>query len=587
MLKHGTLRQFTRRSLLAQPTRRSTSSTTTSAAVRPDQGHPAFQDLEERLEPLPCFRTRAQECVKVLYEPQEFYQRLLHKIRNAKRTIFIASLYVGKEEKELISTLHDALRRNPSLELTFLTDYFRSTRETPNPSSASLLASLSAAFPDRVDLRLFHTPDLYGWKERVVPKRFNEGWGLQHMKIYGFDDDVIMSGANLSRDYFTNRQDRYIEFSHHPPLADFFSSLVSITSSYSYRLTATDTSTQHPSITLGWPTSNPFPCAPFQKPHLIPAYVNSAAEAYNDLIKRWTEKPWRDLASPLPPFHSSSSSDSSALGNASPPPSTILSSHPSYPLQSPYDTTLRPVLQMYPFQQTQETSLVVPSIFKTANMLATAPGGGETKIDWTSGYFGLRKEYKELVLGCKAKVGIVSASPEANGFFGSKGVSKYIPPAYTQFSKDFYEELVEQAKRRKKSELGVEMREWKKDNWTYHAKGIWLTPALSNRSSTPLNASPLADANDLDQYLLSLTPLPPYLTLIGSSNYGSRSATRDLEANVLITTQSYGLRKQLEKELKAIRKDAGDVVDEKLFERKERKVGWGVRVAAKVIESML
>jgi len=114
-----------------------------------------------------------------------------------------------------------------------------------------------------------------------------------------------------------------------------------------------------------------------------------------------------------------------------------------------------------------------------------------------------------------------------------------------------------------------------------------LTPALSNRFSTPLNASPLADANDLDRYLLSLTPLPPYLTLIGSSNYGSRSATRDLEANVLITTQSLTLRKELEKELRGIRKDAIDLVDGKLFERKDRKVGWGVRVAAKVIESML
>ncbi|GAA6021509.1 hypothetical protein JCM11491_006465, partial [Sporobolomyces phaffii] len=116
---------------------------------------------------------------------------------------------------------------------------------------------------------------------------------------------------------------------------------------------------------------------------------------------------------------------------------------------------------------------------------------------------------------------------------------------------------------------------------------IWLTPALSNRFSTPLNASPLADANDLDQYLLALAPLPPYLTLIGSSNYGARSATRDLEANVLVTTQSVALRKQLEKELKAIRRDAVDVVDDSLFARKDRQVGVGVRIAAKAIESML
>jgi len=47
-------------------------------SAHPDHlSHPAFSDLETSLAPLPCFRTRAESCVKVLYEPQEFYQRLL------------------------------------------------------------------------------------------------------------------------------------------------------------------------------------------------------------------------------------------------------------------------------------------------------------------------------------------------------------------------------------------------------------------------------------------------------------------------------------------------------------------------------
>lgn len=95
-----------------------------------------------------------------------------------------------------VQTLHEALRANPDLRLTVLVDYLRSTRELPGAaSSAALLGSLAAAFPHQVDLRLFHTPALHGWQRRLVPKRFNEGWGLQHMKCYGFDDDVIMSGC--------------------------------------------------------------------------------------------------------------------------------------------------------------------------------------------------------------------------------------------------------------------------------------------------------------------------------------------------------------------------------------------------------
>ena len=41
---------------------------------------------------------------------------------------------------------------------------------------------------------MFHTPNLNGWKKKYMPKRINEGWGLQHMKLYGFDDEIILSG---------------------------------------------------------------------------------------------------------------------------------------------------------------------------------------------------------------------------------------------------------------------------------------------------------------------------------------------------------------------------------------------------------
>lgn len=41
---------------------------------------------------------------------------------------------------------------------------------------------------------MYHTPNLTGLRKQYVPKRINEGWGLQHMKLYGVDDEIIMSG---------------------------------------------------------------------------------------------------------------------------------------------------------------------------------------------------------------------------------------------------------------------------------------------------------------------------------------------------------------------------------------------------------
>jgi CDP-diacylglycerol---glycerol-3-phosphate 3-phosphatidyltransferase len=107
----------------------------------------------------------------------------------------LSTLYIGKSEHELIATLDEALRYNPKLELSILTDALRGTRESPAPSCASLLAALVVNHGDRVKISMFHTPNLTGWRKKYLPRRINEGWGLQHMKLYGFDDEIMLSGC--------------------------------------------------------------------------------------------------------------------------------------------------------------------------------------------------------------------------------------------------------------------------------------------------------------------------------------------------------------------------------------------------------
>ncbi|KAL8721161.1 MAG: hypothetical protein Q9225_002086, partial [Loekoesia sp. 1 TL-2023] len=160
----------------------------------------------------PKIEIRADQ-IEVLEGPKEFYETLKQKIRAANNRIYISTLYIGKTQHELISTIHEALAKAPDLKVSILTDALRGTREDPEPSCASLLASLLTDFPDQVEVRMYHTPNLTGLRKRFIPKRINEGWGLQHIKLYGIDNEVILSGANLSSDYFTNRQDRYHVFS--------------------------------------------------------------------------------------------------------------------------------------------------------------------------------------------------------------------------------------------------------------------------------------------------------------------------------------------------------------------------------------
>jgi hypothetical protein len=45
---------------------------------------------------------------------------------------------------------------------------------------------------------MFRSPRLRGIMAKIVPPRFNEGWGTWHAKIYGVDDEVIISGCAYS-----------------------------------------------------------------------------------------------------------------------------------------------------------------------------------------------------------------------------------------------------------------------------------------------------------------------------------------------------------------------------------------------------
>lgn len=85
---------------------------------------------------------------------------------------------------------------------------------------------------------------------------------------------------------------------------------------------------------------------------------------------------------------------------------------------------------------------------------------------------------------------------------------------------------------------------------------------------------------------LSSATQHPFATVIGSSNYGPRSAARDMEVNLLVTTRNPELQEQLHLEVARIHKYAIPVGQD-TFEKLERKVGPGVKLAAWIIKDML
>ncbi|VEN37128.1 unnamed protein product [Callosobruchus maculatus] len=182
----------------------------------------------------PCFPIKAEN-VTILTKPEQFYNILLKHCQYAKDRVTLASLYIGNGslEKKLVETLKTNKEFIANrLKINILLDYTRGSRYENN-SRTVLLPLVKQS--DNCTVSLYHTPVLRGILKKYTPDRWNELYGLQHMKLYIFDDTLIISGANLSNDYFTNRQDRYIVIKD-KRLSDFYSGLVHRVQKFSLKM---------------------------------------------------------------------------------------------------------------------------------------------------------------------------------------------------------------------------------------------------------------------------------------------------------------------------------------------------------------
>ncbi|KAG9285897.1 hypothetical protein G9A89_013322 [Geosiphon pyriformis] len=460
----------------------------------------------------PAFYLKGEE-ITLFHDPNEFYTELKSQILSAKRRIFLAALYIGPKEKDLVCTLRKALKNSAQLHLYILVDCLRSTRNGKHGSpetTTTLLKPLVQEFPSRVTVSMYHTPDLNGILKKIVPPRLNETIGLMHIKAFGFDDNLILSGANLSHDYFYNRQDRYMLINNTPSLSKYFADLIETIGFLSYNLPLVPTNAKRPSDK-------------FQIPDPV-IHSRLFKEHGYFIMKKFLRK-----------WHTITKTTKKSINDE-------------------YDTVIFPVIQMPPLSIRQDEKALI-SILDTISRYGQQKSKEDElfTIILSSGYLNFSQKYKDKFLEIKAKLHLLCASPEANSFFRSKGISKYIPQSYTLIEKQFYEEVC----RRKKSHL-IKISEYKRPGWTYHAKGLWC---YINGESWPS------------------------LTMIGSPNYGYRSTNRDLEAEIIVVTTNSSLKKAMHQEAMRLSEHTENVTTE-TFQKSERKVPCIVRVATWLIKTM-
>ncbi|KAG7663323.1 PGS1 [[Candida] subhashii] len=452
--------------------------------------HPRLKTIFEQLDSIaPRFLLKSGE-IDILTEPNEFYNTLKQKISTAKNRVYLSSLYIGKSQHELIQCIDDALTTNEDLKVYILTDALRGTREAPHqPCSANLLVPLVEKFgKHRIDVRMYHTPHLSGLTKSVTPKRINEGWGLQHMKLYGFDDEIILSGANLSQDYFTDRQDRYYLFKN-KSITDYYYRIHMAISSLSYQIVNTKQLKQ--GFRMSWPTSNKS-CEPHMNRE---RFISDSSYLLEPILKQHSLGAFKEFSD-----------------------------------HEDYDTIVYPVSQFTPlFPHLQDCSTEKPAILRILAYLDSP------KIKWwfTAGYFNMLPEIQERLLNGKAQGSVITASPKANSFYKSPGVSYYLPEAYLLFAKRFLEKVKDLGK----SSL-ITVYEWQNGivntpgGWSYHAKGLWVTVPEENE---------------------------PSITVIGSSNYTKRAYSLDLESNAIIITKDANLKSKMKHEIDHLMEHASEL----------------------------
>ncbi|XP_058461876.1 CDP-diacylglycerol--glycerol-3-phosphate 3-phosphatidyltransferase, mitochondrial isoform X2 [Malaya genurostris] len=358
----------------------------------------------------PCFPVSGDQ-IDVINDPTVFYNTLVEKCASAKHRIMLASLYlgIGKLETRLVDTIQDRMRNNVHLQVDVLLDFTRGTRGEVN-SKSTLMPLLQQS--DNFRLSLYHTPVLRGLTKRLAPPRWNELLGIQHMKLYLIDNTVILSGANLSNDYFTNRQDRYVKIDD-PGLADFYANFLQKVQEFSLKVTRDGEVNLHQNWNM----------LPYKSSHSD--FASEAKERVRNYFKTVLEKQ-----------------------------RTICEN------DTTSDTWIFPLIEM------GQLGIHHDSLVTKGLLSGCLP---DSKLNLATGYFNLTETYMEtLTNGCEAMCNILMAHPNANGFLGAKGPAGGIPAAYSLIARKFYEKLQKAGQEHRFS-----LMEYERTGWTYHAKGLW------------------------------------------------------------------------------------------------------------------
>ena len=550
--------------------------------------------------------------MKILFDPLEFSATLKNKIKTSHE-IILSALYIGsdKEALELIDCIISRLsdQSKPPAKISIILDYSRTLRIAANVSIT--FQKLLNKYSEYISIYSFKMPQ----SSSFFSHNINEILGVYHNKYYLFDNTVILSGANLSSEYLTNRQDRYILFDVNQnceiqsysstDLTTWLKAYTTVIVKYCHKLRP-DLSISEPEITdmtrlttelnsLSYTLSSP--PQPVVIPYTLPyttQCTNSSSGSNNRIDNQPTQPSTTVYLVPLLQFAQISIQQESNLLTTY---FSNLFGHNSDPFAAncyKVDITLSSPYPSYPDE-------LLHALVRHNSLTTTTPTASTT-ADTT----GMRGE------GVAVAYSFLTAAPHTHGFHRGYGLKSLVPllhadafnQAYSAFIDKLYNTYSYHTNTTKhnsgtssntntnsntnsQESVSVRCLQYSRPGWTFHAKGIWVfTKPLTARDKRPVscannNTTPEQsylssvedDINAIRSYLKPIstsstypipppTPSPPTVpqpqqpfsavTYIGSSNLGTRSRLRDFELGFLLFSRDCKVQRVYREELRHI-----------------------------------
>jgi CDP-diacylglycerol---glycerol-3-phosphate 3-phosphatidyltransferase len=488
-----------------------TATSTSTSTKNNGNGNGNGNDAGPVTRPLRCFPLESEHIQDAFAAttPAQFHALLCQKIRSATRRVLLASLYVGPaacstacpREKDLLDALQVAANK-PTVQVQILLDKNRALRPVPTALEEGTTTSAQAVYgalqgqqlgglglgqlaePHKNNLFLFSVlpTSLQYW----LPNPYNEVAGVFHIKVYVIDDTLILSGANLSEEYFVDRHDRYLHFTKGGGgLVDFYHKLIQTLCQHAelYQGNGKQQSSTATTTTTTTTTTTS------TRQQLLDALTNilttdittSGMQGDQDTEQLFAND--KLVAVAVPTFQ---------------PPEYFFSACTTGGPAFPTDTQVTQAL----LREASGNATCSKAIVRLSSAY----------LNPTDNLLRVLAEFQNLEF--------LTAGKASHGFApkkkaGNKG-KDWIPSVFDTLSKDACQQL----------DTTAQLLHYDRPGWTFHAKGLWLLEESAALGDTTIVAN-----------------------ICGSGNYGARSETLDMESNcVLILPTDSPLQSPLQEE---------------------------------------